>query len=282
MTCPNVAQEICSTNLSYAWGLAFLRVMDQKGAVTRPFVVTVTEVTPAGPAEDIKLRDLVSTELRKQGMVSIADNAFMVFPFSVWLRRGRPERQQFFQRCTQMLPKLQARSHKNQYGIYFGRMIAYSGSRSGEKIEINQLAHILRLWDNGKAKGHKPRESALQVAILDPAKDHTGQVQRGFPCLQQVGFSFEGSDGLAVTGFYPTQFVFDRGYGNYLGLCHLGAFMAHEMGLRLVRMSCFINAPRLGYVPKSGLLALSGNIRAILGTNETQGQPDSSEAPTAC
>ena len=35
-----------------------------------------------------------------------------------------------------------------------------------------------------------------------------------------------------MTGFYATQYVVERAYGNYLGLCRLGEFMAHEMGLK--------------------------------------------------
>ena len=44
-----------------------------------------------------------------------------------------------------------------------------------------------------------------------------------------------------------------RAYGNYLGLCHLGHFMAHELGLELVRVNCFIARPELGDITKSVL-----------------------------
>jgi len=45
------------------------------------------------------------------------------------------------------------------------------------------------------------RKSALQAAILDPRKDHTNSRQKGFPCLQQVGFTPLRGDGMSVTGF---------------------------------------------------------------------------------
>ena len=42
-----------------------------------------------------------------------------------------------------------------------------------------------------------------------------------------------------MNGFYATQYLVERAYGNYLGLCRLGAFVAHELGVPLLRMTCF-------------------------------------------
>ena len=63
----------------------------------------------------------------------------------------------------------------------------------------------------------------------------------GFPCLQQVVFHTKGSngsDGLEVVAFYANQLLFEKAYGNYLGLYRLGKFMAGEMGLRLTGVTC--------------------------------------------
>jgi len=43
----------------------------------------------------------------------------------------------------------------------------------------------------------------------------------------------------AASGFYASQYLFKRAYGNYLGLCRLGRFMAFQMGLKLVRLTCY-------------------------------------------
>ncbi len=45
---------------------------------------------------------------------------------------------------------------------------------------------------------------------------------------------------MAVNGFYAMQYLFERAYGNYLGLCRLGNFVAHELGRELVQMNCMI------------------------------------------
>lgn len=61
-----------------------------------------------------------------------------------------------------------------------------------------------------------------------------------------MSFSYDEADQLAVNAYYPTQYIMDRAYGNYLGLCHLGRFMAKDMGLTMVRLNCFIGLPELG------------------------------------
>ncbi len=97
----------------------------------------------------------------------------------------------------------------------------------------------------------------MQLSCFDPAKDHTGQPVRGFPCLQQVGLSHDGDKRIAVHAFYPTQYIFDRGYGNYLGLCHLGSYIAHQTGLQFARLNCYIGEPHLGDVNKRDLARLA-------------------------
>ena len=81
--------------------------------------------------------------------------------------------------------------------------------------------------------------AALDTGLFDPYKDHTDQPMRGFPCLKQVSFAHCGQGGLTITGYYATQYVVERAYRNYLGLCRLGRFMAPEIRLRFDRMTCF-------------------------------------------
>ena len=78
----------------------------------------------------------------------------------------------------------------------------------------------------------------LQIGVFDPGSDHSAAAQLGFPCLQHVTFA-PTDEGLTVNGFYATQYLVERAYGNYVGLCRLGQFVAHEIQLPLVRMTCF-------------------------------------------
>lgn len=124
---------------------------------------------------------------------------------------------------------------------------------------------MLKFWRRAGSR----RRSALQLACFDPHRDHHGKPRSGFPCLQQVSLSFDGAhDGLAITGYYPSEFIFDRGYGNYLGLCHLGRYLAKNMDLRLIRMNCVISHPLLG-VNKTPLRELEGIVRRQIAASET-------------
>ena len=90
----------------------------------------------------------------------------------------------------------------------------------------------------------------LQASTFDPGRDHVASAQLGFPCLQQVSFEPTVA-GLVVNAFYATQQVFDKAYGNYLGLAQLGAFMAHEMDMRLARLNVMVGIAKLERVAKS-------------------------------
>lgn len=66
-------------------------------------------------------------------------------------------------------------------------------TREGRR-DVNQLQHVVGLL----RRKPRPRKSALQLACFDPAKDHTGQPVRGFPCLQQVSVAYDDAGRLAV------------------------------------------------------------------------------------
>ena len=61
-----------------------------------------------------------------------------------------------------------------------------------------------------------------------------------------------------------TQYMFERAYGNYLGLCNLGRFMAHEMGLKLDSMTCIATPAVRGPIPKHKLEPMAENVEDAL------------------
>jgi hypothetical protein len=79
------------------------------------------------------------------------------------------------------------------------------------------------------------------------------------------------ADGLVANAFYATQYVFDKAYGNYLGLAQLGAFMAHEMGLRLARLNVTVGVAKIDGISKSDaiLKPVIAAARAALLTHST-------------
>jgi len=257
---------IVSDNLTSAWGEAFLSLYDKKGSPLWPITLSITGFNDGRPKENSALRQLLEKFLNESDLFSVKVSSSTIFPYNEWRRQDSPTCKEFSTwYLSEFLPRLKARDRRNGPGTYFERMISFRGlKRKGNKFEeriCNQLAFIITEWEKSKRNGRRPRQSALQVGCFDPAKDHTGQPVRGFPCLQQVGFGYDDNNGLAVNAFYPTQFLFDRGYGNYLGLINLGTFMAEQLGLRMVRLNCFIARPELGSIPKRDLAPLAEAIR---------------------
>jgi hypothetical protein len=243
------------SNLAFAWARAFLRVM-QPGQMLDPMVITVGGFQSLVPEEHNLIRSKLEAQLLALDKNTVDVTAMTIFPYKPWVRRGMPVHQIYKPFCIdRLLPRLKGRSRANQKGTYFERMMAYSGYRRQGMREVDQIGFVIDLL---KGDRHS-RESALQISCFDPAKDHTGQAIRGFPCLQQVGVTY-GEDGtIAINAFYPTQYIFDRAYGNYLGLCHLGHYIAQQSGMRFSRLNCFVGKPELGEVNKSDLRALAAD-----------------------
>lgn len=228
------AVTITDTNISHAWARALLALLAHGAHEIVPLMVSVS-ITDK-PIEDPHVRNLADAALQGAGKRPIRTVANTLFPRSMWNPSAPPET--LYARYSAVLPRILHADRANAHGTYFQRMIAYSPE--GTKAEVNQLAHVIATY---KAGNH--RRSALQLSIFDPTRDHTNQRQRGFPCLHQVAFS-PIQRGLVVTGLYGTQYIFERGYGNYLGLCELGQFVASEFDLPLVQMTCVAAVAELG------------------------------------
>ena len=70
---------------------------------------------------------------------------------------------------------------------------------------------------------------------------------------------------MNVNAFYATQYAFERAYGNYLGLCRLGHFVAHELKLTLDRVTCFTGIMLRDKLSKDAKTKLRAAIKAALG-----------------
>ncbi len=247
MTCVPLRFE--SDNLSLAWAEAFLRLMSRGISELIPLWVTVTGFEHGVPVENAEIRIALDKALAEQRKWSVQTVANTIFPISLW-NPGRP-RTELFTRYKEIF-HIVKRCPGNARGVYFQRLIAFGPN------EKNQLDHVIQTYLDGNR-----RRSALQAAIFDPNQDHTNQRQRGFPCLQQVVFTPIGDRGLAVTGLYALQYAFERAYGNFLGLCRLGQFVAHEMGRELTQMNCIATVEKLA-VTKTSVESLASRVEAIV------------------
>ena len=231
---------INDTNLSRAWSRAFLAVLHGRGTEISPLILSITGFAEDGtPCECPAVRNSLDQLLKHRGRTSVDGIAFAIFPQYIWtLSHG--DRARLFHLYRATLPRLKAMNRRaNGRGMYFERLTMYDGGRCGG----NQLEWIL-----SQPKG--VRRSMLQATIFDARRDHSPTAQLGFPCLQHVSFE-PTTVGLVVNAFYATQQLFDKAYGNYLGLAHLGGFMAHEMKLPLARVNVMVGVAKLERVNKS-------------------------------
>jgi hypothetical protein len=261
---------IASPNLSHAWGGVFLHTLRRKRRALAPVVVSVGGFTSPLPPEDEFIRSALDETLTRLDKNPSDVSAMTIFPHKPWVRRGMPGCREFSAFCLdRFLPRLKKLDRRNQNGTYFERMMGFTGIKAGKGRQVNQLEFVIGLL---RDSDRRPRQSALQIACFDPAKDHTGQPVRGFPCLQQVSIAYDDASDFALNAYYPTQYVLDRAYGNYLGLCHLGHFLARETGLRFVRMTCFVGRPDLGDVARKDVQALAalvgGRIQRCCGADD--------------
>jgi hypothetical protein len=234
---------INDNNLSRAWSRLLLGVLDGAGTEVSPLVLSVTGFDDTGVApEDPAVRLAVDQLLKRKGRLKVEDVAFTIFPQRIW-EMSRGDRTRLFTLYRATFPRWQAMNKKaNGRGLYFERMIMYGRG----PCDGNQLEWILSQY--GSRAG--VRRSMLQATTFDPGRDHVASAQLGFPCLQQVSFEPTAA-GLVVNAFYATQQIFDKAYGNYLGLAQLGAFMAHEMDMPLARLNVMVGVAKLKRITKS-------------------------------
>ncbi len=250
----NFVAHVVEDNLSIAWAKTFLQVI--KHPEISPLTITIKGLSNNNISEHAVIRKELDDCLIKNSLNSCQTTANTIFPKSLWNRKK--DRNTLYERYLDCLPQI-SKCKNNAHGIYFERLIAYGN----QNTKINQLEYIIQTYRKGNH-----RRSALQATIFNPFFDTTNQRQRGFPCLQQVGFARIGKSELSVTGYYPKEHILDRGYGNYLGLCRLGQFMALEMGLELAQMTCFVGVAIVGKLNKKNLGVLKNSIEFYINEYE--------------
>lgn len=230
-------------NLSLAWAKTVIHILDNPGKEIAPLVLSVTSFGEDGtPDENSEIRRELDAMLVERGHKDSETVAFTIFPQQLW-KIAKHNRTELFDMYLDAFPRYQAMNRRdNRQGLYFERLISYG---SGGPCNGNQLEWILTQY----AQRHAVRRSMLQASIFDPLRDHVASAQVQFPCMQHVSFE-PTEEGLVINAFYATQQLFIKAYGNYLGIARLGAFMAHEMELKLARMNVFVGVAKLEGIAK--------------------------------
>ena len=242
MNIPHIIEE---TNLSKAWCKTLEYIIHSRGTEVSPLVLTLTQFE-----ECLQIKSALNSDLLSNQLDSIDTVSETIFPDSLYQYCGQ-NREVLYKTYLKNLPRIKKVDLRNNKGTYFERLIAF-----GESEKINQLDIIIYSLQNSKDK----RRSKLQASTFDPLRDHTKGAFQGFPCLQHVTFYKSESGGLILNSFYAIQYLYQRAYGNWLGLINLGKFVAKETHMELERLNCFIGVEKLDHLTKAKAQKLLQNI----------------------
>jgi hypothetical protein len=255
-------------SLTVAWANAFLRLNGHATCELAPFTMSAESASGLSIPDSLAdpLVQALDASLEKDGHQSVEKVASTIFPERLW-KLCHGDRQELYREYIASLRSyVKWEPRKNQRGIYFARLIGFGiDHKTGQMLgyeptvalnaEGNQLEHIIRQCKKSVAQGRKAARMQLQGAVFDPFRDLTTESRPSFPCLQHIAFDLEiASGGLALSAFYATQQLFVKAYGNWVGLCRLGAFVAGQVGLKLTRFTCFAGVEKMGIAPKNQLL----------------------------
>ena len=259
---PMTSEKTClvhDSNISHAWGALLVRLIRSARGQCGPVAVCLSGFPEELPSEDLHIREALDELLCAHGKYPCSVSSMIVFPYREWIGRGRPPCGEFSTWCIQKFaPRLRSCNRQNRRGLYFERMMNFRSSADGDGGGMNQLLHIVDWWNDRRTKDKaRPPHSRMQVACFDPFRDHNHECRPWFPCLQQVSFLYDEADRLAVCAYYPTQYVFDRAYGNLLGLSRLGAFMVDQLHMRFTELTCFVGRASLGGISKKAIAGLA-------------------------
>lgn len=221
----NASHYLEEQNLSLAWARGLQVAATASYSEVAPLVVSITGFDATGAFQEFpELRQRFDAYLEESKLQPVETVANTIFPASLW--NPLKNRQELFDRYDRALPRL--RKLGSPKGTYFQRMTS-----GGPDDHPNQLDFVIGLFTSRTGV----RRSALQVSVFDPKRDHSASARLGFPCLQHLTFA-PTKEGLTLNAFYAVQYLVERAYGNYVGLCRLGRFVAHELQMPLVRVTC--------------------------------------------
>ncbi len=244
MTSPTLIQDL---NLSQSWMEVLKRFNDTSITELSPLVLTVTDFD-----ETESIRKVLDNNLIAHNKQSIQTVSETIFPVSLH-RLFKDDRHRFFNEYKSNFKRikrldLMSRNPRNKRGTYFQRLIDYSGKDG----RINQLENVINSIQDNKNN----RRSRYQASTFDPNTDMLDGPYLGFPCLQHVTFYVTKEEGLVLNSFYAVQHIFEKAYGNWLGLINLGKFVSGELGIEFERFNCFISIEKLDTLTKTQARAL--------------------------
>lgn len=240
---------VAEADLSRAWAQTLLAVAARPDLKAFHTVTTITDVTD----EDADLRRVADELLAERHLDDIDTVVNTLFPAA--LAATEPDPVRLGERYLRLLPQLKKLDRRNNKGTYFGRLVGYAGPTG---TTVNQLAELVRKLTVETATA-RPKSARYELAfeqpgaalpIVDPRRD-TGAM--AFPCLSLLSFQLDHGQVLHAVAHYRSQYLLQRGYGNYLGIAGLMQYVAAATGLRPGRLTVVAGMATADQVNKAQL-----------------------------
>lgn len=214
---------VTASNLSEGWLEAVRLLHATKGEKAVHLIVRIAhpqdEVAEIRTAAQRLVDDWNTSHTKEMPDVETTRNT--IFP-AAWARRtDGPEELAAYYRERYNKDGLLG-FNNNGRGTYFGRIVAYPRGRDAPGDQLNET--IRKLSVELEHKG--PKSSRYEINVYSEAHDKSPM---SFPCLAHLSVHL--CDGqIHLQAVYRNESLVDRGYGNYLGLAQLQAYIAEHSG----------------------------------------------------
>jgi hypothetical protein len=214
-----------ASDVSTAWLAAAARL---DGEPKRKALQTVVQIADPA-AETPAVRQAMDELLAARQLPCVETVANTIFPEA--FARKSLDHADLVERYLGMYPMLQ-RFPGNKNGTYFGRLIQYPTAGA----PFDQVDAVINRIRTQRASGnpkHAARfdaslsfpEDAISVPIYVPGVDKNPMA---FPCLSACNFQTDAEGRVHLLATYRYQYLVLKGYGNYLGLGRLLAYVARQ------------------------------------------------------
>ncbi len=224
---------VAESDLSRAWAQTLLAVAAHPDRKAFHTVTSIAEVT----TQDGRLRQVADDLLSGRGLDGVDTVVNTLYPAA--MAAVEPDPTRLGERYLRLLPQLKKFDSRNNKGTYFQRLVGYAGP---DGTPVNQLAELVRKLGVETATG-RPKSARYEVAIeqagaVMPVVDaHRDTGAMAFPCLSLLSFQLDHGDTLHAVAHYRSQYLLQRGYGNYLGIAGLMQYVAAAASLRPGRLT---------------------------------------------
>lgn len=220
-----------ASNVSAAWLSVAGRLEGEPGRKAIHTVVRIDNPVAEMPA----VREAMDELLAAKELPGVETVANTIFPHA--LAASSRNHAELVERYVRIYPLLRKRYPQNRRGTYFHRLIQYPAS-GGPFDQIGAVITRIGIELNGGNPKKARYETALAVAddaatnvpVYIPGRDNNAMA---FPCLSHCSFQLDTDGRVHLLATYRSQYLVQRGYGNYLALGRLLAHVARHTGLQV-------------------------------------------------